>query len=140
MRRIPFQIDRRQTRISLVPDLRGQGVAAEKVLVFLFVLASIQHEPIGSRITDAVAEDGIETEAGLVDEIVHVAFDRAVVVAEEDHSLLAIEKDPAREMDRANAPEAAAPNEMPRRVIDGAKNADQPSRAAPDPASGFPWR
>ena len=94
-------------------------------MYFCSSCASIPHEPIGSRIADAVAEDGIETEAGLVDEIVHVAFDRAVVIAEEHHPLFAVEKHPAREVNRAYASQAAAPDEMPRRVIDGRENADQ---------------
>ena len=46
----------------------------------------------------------IQSKARLVDEIVHVALDAAVIVAEKHHPLFAVEKHPAREMNRANAP------------------------------------
>ena len=61
---------------------------------------------------------------GLVDEIVHVALDRAVVVAEEHHPFLAVEKDPAREVDRADASQMSAPGNMPRGPIHSDQNAN----------------
>src|SRR5450432_1095902 len=99
-------------------------MAAQEVLILLFVAASIPNEPISCRITDAIAKNSIKTKAGLIDEIVHIALDRTVVIAKEDHPLLVVEKHPAREVNRAYASQAAAPHKMPRAVINSAKNAD----------------
>ena len=52
-----------KSRVGLVPNLCWQGVAAQEFLVFQFVGTSIEDEPIGPRIADAVAEDNIETKA-----------------------------------------------------------------------------
>ena len=110
-----------------------------KFFVFLFVAAAIQHEPVGLRIADAVAEDGVQTKARLVDEIVHVALDRAVVVAEEDHPLPVIEKDPAGEMNRANAGQAAAGEDVAgARSSPSREDADGGQQAAPVPGFRLP--
>ena len=82
------------------------------------------HQPIGPRIADAVAEDGVQAEARLIDEIIHIALDGAVVIAEKHHPLPAVEKHPAREMDRPDPPQPAGPDEMPRRIIHGREDAD----------------
>src|SRR5205085_7377832 len=115
--RVSFQINRGQAGIGFVPNLTGQRVAAQKIFIFLFILAAVEDEPVRARITDSVAEDGVQTEARLVNEIVHVTFDSAIVVAEKNHPLFAIEIDPAREMNRANASEPAGPGNMPRGPI-----------------------
>jgi hypothetical protein len=104
--------------------LRWEGVTAKEFLVFSFVGTSIQDEPIGSWIADAVAESGIETEAGFVDKVIHVALDAAVVVAEKNHPLSPGHKYPAREVNRAYPTQAAAPDDMPRTIIHGRKDPD----------------
>ena len=97
-------------------------------------------EPARPRIADAVAEHDVEPEADLVDEVVHVALEAAVVVAQEHHALATVEKHPAREMDRAHAGQTAARVQMSRRVVD--REEDHDRRPEPDagPASGCPSR
>src|SRR5262245_38885164 len=53
----------------------------------------------------------------------------SVVIAGEHHSLLALEENPPRKMDRANAPEVAAAEHVAREVIDQPQN-DREKRAA----------
>src|SRR5436190_20534749 len=97
-------------------------MAAEVFLELALILASIEHQPVGSRIADAVAENDIEPEAHLVDEIIHVAFEAAIVVAEKEDALVRVDPDPAREMDRAHAGKASSRVEVPCGPIDDDEN------------------
>src|SRR5438445_13280377 len=87
-------------------------MAAEVFLVISLVITTVEHQPICPGITDAVAERSVQSETGLVDEVSHVALDTAVVVNEKDHPLSVGHEHPAREVDRANAPETTAPSNI----------------------------
>ena len=85
-----------------------------------------------------LTERGIQAKAGLVDEVIHVAFDAAVVVAEKDHPPLAGDKHPTREVDRANAPQMAGSCNMARCEIHGAEHSDDGERSGRAPACRLP--
>src|SRR4029077_12180473 len=122
---VSLQIDCSQTRVGLIPHLCRDCVTAQEFLVFEFVSASIENEKIGSGVADAVAENDIETKAHLVDEIVHVALEASVIVAEKHHPLLVVEKHPTREMDGAYPSQSTAIEDMPRKVVHESKNEDR---------------
>src|SRR5580698_396098 len=67
-------IQGRQSGVCVVPDLRRHLVPAKILLEMLFILCTIQHKPIRSRIADPVAEDDIQSKSDLVDKVIHVAF------------------------------------------------------------------
>jgi len=92
---------------------------------------AVVDEPPGARITDEVAEDDIEAPPDLVDEIVHIGLMAAVVVAGEEATPLAVEQDPAREVDRLDAREVAAIVDMPRTVTGEPENRRQQRKAKP---------
>src|SRR6185503_19240103 len=100
---VSLQVERGQARVRLVPDVRGHLVATQVLLEFALVTASVQKEPVRPGVSDAVAEDDVEPEADFVDEVVHVALETAVIVAEKYDPLAVVEKHPAREMNRAHA-------------------------------------
>src|SRR5712672_1996937 len=92
-------IESGQSGMRVVPDLRRQLVPSKNVFELLLVLRAIQKQPSRSGITDAIAKHHVEPESHLVDEIVHVAFQAAIVVTGKQQPLLVIEKYPARKMD-----------------------------------------
>ena len=71
-----------------------------------------------TRVSDAVAEYEIQSPSDLVDEVVHIGFEAAVVIAGEQNALLAVQKCPAREMDGLNSPEPAAVVDVARAIVD----------------------
>src|SRR5437879_6559689 len=91
-----------------------------KYVVFelLFVRRATFDEPICPGIAHAIAEQQVQAPADFVDEVVHVAFQRAVVIAGEKHLLSRIDEDPAGEMNRLYPGEVAAVVEVPPAVID----------------------
>src|SRR3954468_8067225 len=85
--------------IAGVPARRGQLMHQVEALENLLVQRAVEHQPVRLRIIDAVAECDVESPGDLVDEIVHVIFEAAIVVAGEDDAPLVVKKDPATEMD-----------------------------------------
>ena len=73
-------------------------------------------------VTGITKPAAVYAESDLVDEIVHVAFEAAVVVAGEQHPPAAIKKDPPRRVNRVNARESPANEKMPRSVVDRRKD------------------
>src|ERR1700683_3873838 len=86
------------------------------------VAASIQDEPVGGGIADAVAERSVQSKARFINKIVHITFDAAVVVAAKNHPLSPVEKNPACEVDGANSTKPSGTHDVPRRIIDGTKH------------------
>ena len=82
-----------------------------------------------ARIADAVAEDEVEPEAGLVDEVVHVALEASVVVAHEGEPLFLVDPDPAREVNRSYARQPPARVDVLRGVVEDPQ-AKEPDCAA----------
>src|ERR1700758_73151 len=99
-------------------------MTAVEVLELLLIRAAIEEEPPRPGVTYCASECGIKTKARLVNEVIHVRFHAAVVVAEKDHPLFAIKEDPTSKVDGANAAEMARPCNVPRRVINKAECAD----------------
>ena len=100
--------------MRVVPDLGRQLVTADVAFELLLVVRAVEDQIVRARIADAVAENEIETEPHLVDEVIHIAFQTAVVIAGEVEALSVVDEHPSREMDRAHAGEAAARVEVPR--------------------------
>ena len=76
--------------------------------------------------------DEVEPESGLVDEIVHVGLVAAVVIAAEEAAPALDRENPMGEMDRADAAETAAGENMPRGPIDAGEDDEferEPKRA-----------
>src|SRR6266481_6228039 len=99
-------------------------MTAVEVLELSLVRTAIEEEPPRPGVTYRASERGIKTKARLVNEVIHVRFHAAVVVAEKDHPLFAIEKHPTSKVNSANAPQMARSCNVPRRVINNAECAD----------------
>ena len=62
-------------------------------------------------------ENGSQPKSGLVDEIVHISFVPAVIVAAKEPAAARIEKDPVGGMDGGDAAQRAAGGDMARRPV-----------------------
>src|SRR5580658_7723682 len=91
--------------MCVVPHLSDQFMPPQKVLEELLILRAFRYQPVGPWVADPVAEHGIQSKAGFVDEIVHVAFEAAIVVTCEQKPGTAVKVDPAGKMDRVYARE-----------------------------------
>src|SRR5271169_2856759 len=95
---------------------------AEEVLELLLVLRAIQNKPVCPWITKSVAEDDVQSKTYLIDEVVHIAIQAAIIVTREDNSLAAIEEYPARKLNSRHPSQASAIKEVPSGVIDDPKH------------------
>src|SRR5882762_11797531 len=129
--RVPREIECRETRIGLVPDLGRNLVPAVGVLEPELVLGAVLDQPIAARIAEPTPEREIETPSDLVDEIIHIRLAAAVVVAGEQQAPVAVQKDPAGEVDRANARKESFVVDVARTVIDEPENDDRHPAAEP---------
>src|SRR6266545_2930837 len=69
----------------------------------LFIVGAVQNEPVGLRVIDAIAEGRVQSPGNLVDEVIHIAFEAAIVVTAEDDTAFVVEEQPAGEMDGLHA-------------------------------------
>src|SRR5256886_15280730 len=69
------------------------------VLKSLLIFRATENQPAGLREANAVTEHGIQSPGNFIDEIIHVAFQAAIVVAGEDHAPLFIDNNPTGKMD-----------------------------------------
>src|SRR5262245_12905505 len=104
-----------------------------RVLELQLVVRSTLDDPPRPRISQSAGERQVERPPDFVDEIVHVGFVAAVVVAGEEHPLAPVEEYPPREVDRADSPEMTAAIDVPREVVDhpqddGEEDAAEPAR------------
>src|SRR5919201_6756143 len=93
--RVGLQVDRRQSIVRRIPQLCQNLMLAQIVLKGLLVLRPTDHQPVGAREANPVAEHCVETPCNLIDEVVHVAFQATVVAAGKDNAPLVGEIDPA---------------------------------------------
>ena len=96
----------------------GSWCRRSMYLNFCSFLAPSRSSQLRPRIAEAVAEDDVQSKADLVDEVVHVAFEAAIVVAGEQHAPLVVDEDPAREVNRGHACQPSAVEDVSRGVID----------------------
>ena len=89
--------------IGLVPDVGGLLTAAQEGLELLLALGAVQEQEPGGRVADAIGEHEVQAERGLVDEVVHIAVEGAVVVAAEQHPPAMVDHHPSGEVDGAHA-------------------------------------
>src|SRR5206468_10895336 len=75
---------RGQTRIGLVPDIGRNLVMALEALEVLLEPGALGKQPGGRGIGDEAREREVQAEAGLVDEIIHIGFVPAVIIAAEE--------------------------------------------------------
>src|SRR5580765_7176604 len=110
---VAFKVHSREAGMGIVPDLCWQLVPAQEVLELLLVLRPMKQQPVGPRVANAIAEHEVQAPTDLVDKVVHVAFQAAVIVACEENPSLVVQKYPAREMDRTHAREMPAVVNVP---------------------------
>jgi len=79
-------------------------------------------QPIGLRIGNVTGKRQIETKSGLVDEIVHIGFVAAVIIAAEEAAPVPVQGHPVSEMDRADASKASSCVHVARHPVDHVKN------------------
>ena len=91
----------------------------QRVLEWLLQLGSAPYQPPGRRIPDGAAEHRVQAPPDLVDEVVVVRLDGAVIVAGERHPAPAVERHPAGEMDRLDPGQAVVGEQMPGPVAGG---------------------
>src|SRR5207244_9168135 len=85
--------------VSCIPDLRWYLMYTQVVLKSLLIFRAAENQPAGLREANSVTEEGVQSPGNFVDEIIHVAFQAAIVVAGEDHAPLFIDNDPPGEVD-----------------------------------------
>ena len=102
------------------------------IFELLLVRRAAGQQPVGAGVTDAVAEQQVQSPSHLVDEIVHIAVERAVVIAREEHLPAIVQKHPSCEVDRMYPTEMAAVVNMARAVIDDPQQEDHGRE--PEPA------
>ena len=105
---VRIDIARGESVVGRVPDRRHDLMVAQVVLERCLVLRSPEDQPPGRRIAHPVAEDGVEAPRQPVDEVVHVALERAVVGTGENQPPAVVDGHPAREVDRAHACQVVA--------------------------------
>src|SRR5258708_1643428 len=128
------EIETGQAGIGLVPDVDWNLVTEDVVFELLFVIGTALYQPARLGVADPVAEQQIESPADLVDEIIHVGFQRAVVIAREKHLALPVEEDPPGEVDRLDPGEVAAVEQVP---AAGIVHRDQYDRGQPPEQAGL---
>ena len=74
----------------------------------LLVARALHHQPVSVGIAHAVTENEIQPPAHFVDEVVHVGFQAAVIVAGEDETRAVIEECPSRKVNGLHAGEMTA--------------------------------
>ena len=88
-------------------------MCAEVVLESGFIASAAKEQPARGGIALSVAEDCVQPPSHLVDEVVHVALQAAVVVACEDDSPAAVDECPARKVDCLHAGKVGPIEDMP---------------------------
>ena len=88
-------------------------------------------EPVGARPAQAIAEHQVQTPGDLVDEVIHVGLMSAVVIAREQDPGLAIEKHPAREVNRLHPRQIAAREDITAGELNGHEHQGQQPAAEP---------
>src|SRR3981081_3080566 len=84
-------------------DLPGTQQRLEGQLV----LGPVEDEPVRLRVAHAVAEDSVQPEGDLVDEVVHVALQTPVVIAGEQQAPVPVDEHPAGEVDGPAPPQVS---------------------------------
>src|SRR5260370_4160403 len=69
------------------------------VLKSLLIFRAAKNQTAGLREANSVTEHSIQSPGNFIDEIIHVAFQAAIVVAGEEHAPLFIDNDPTGEVD-----------------------------------------
>src|SRR5437868_7015982 len=98
-------VTRGQAGIRLVPDVGRNLVMPLKLLELLLEPGSLRDQPVGGRIGYRAGERQVQSKAGLVDEVVHIGFMPAVIVAAEKAAAALLDEHPVREMNGADASE-----------------------------------
>src|SRR5690606_36368045 len=100
--RIVAEVESSRILVRRVPDLRGDLVLLQERLESLLVVRAIENQPARRGIRFTIAEYGVEPPRDLVDEVVHVAGEAAIVVAEEEHATALVDLDPLGVVDRVH--------------------------------------
>src|ERR1700739_1757786 len=100
-------------------------MTAQEVFELLLVLGTVKHQPVSGGIADTIAESQVQPPSDLVDEIIHVAVEAAIVVTGKDHSPFIVEEYPAREVNGGDTRQMPAHKEVARRVVHQPEQEDQ---------------
>src|SRR4051794_37582101 len=103
--------------VGRVPDLGRDLAGAQEALERLLVAGPAEQQPAGGRVALAVAEHRVEAPGHLVDELVHVALEAAVVAGGEDQPAVVVDRHPAGEVDGANPGEHPAVEDVAGAVV-----------------------
>src|SRR5205809_673066 len=101
------------------------------VLKSLLIFRAAENQPAGLREANSVTEEGIQSPGNFVDEIIHVAFQAAIVVAGEEHAPLFIDNNPTGEVDGLYPGEIFLVENVPGAVIRRQKDAPHGQSAKP---------
>src|SRR5947209_2267182 len=81
-------------------------------------------QPAGGRIGHEAREREVQSEAGLVNEVIHVGFVPAVIIAAEKAATALVDKHPMGEMDRTDASDGSAGANVARDPVDPVNDRD----------------
>src|ERR1700712_1283870 len=118
------KVARGQSRICLVPALGRNLVMPLEMLEVLLEPGAPGDEPVGGRIGHEAGEGEVQSKPGLVDEVVHIGFMAAVIIAAEKAAAMLVDKHPMREMDCADAPDRSTGEDVARHPIDPVNDHD----------------
>src|SRR6266567_2410829 len=140
---VVLDVGRAERGIGRVPHRHGHLASTQDIFKRLFVRGSAPQQPAGRRVADGVAERGVQPPPDLVDEVVVIGLDGAVVVAGEGHPPPAVERYPAGEMDGLDPGKVGVVVPVPHRVVDGEHHGadghppQPPGLMKPTTANGF---
>src|SRR5690349_8197214 len=134
---VVLDVDGAKGRIGGVPHGHGYLLNAQRVLELLLVRRPAPKHPAGRRVGGGVAERSVQAPPDLVDEIVVVGLDCAVVVAGERHPPPAVQGNPAGEVDGLDPGQVGVVVHMPDPIVGGGHHrahGHQPQQARSDEA------
>src|SRR6266700_3718676 len=103
------------------------------------IFCTIADQPVRFGVANAVTEDSIQAPGHLVDEIVNIALQAAIVVTGENHAPLLIDHYAASKVDGFDAREILLVEDVTHAVVDAledAQHGEQPKPARLDVANG----
>src|SRR5260221_788384 len=106
-------------------------MAALEMLEILLQPGAAGEEPVGFGIADAAREREVQPKARFVDEVVHIGFVTAIIIAAEKGAAAPVQEHPMGEMDCTDACERSTRENVASHPIDPVKDRDLGPKAKP---------
>src|SRR5437764_537513 len=87
---IVVAVQRGQSLIGGIPERGDQLVVEVEAFEHQLVMGAVKQQPVRPGIVESMAERRVQAPGNLVDEVIHVVFETAVVIAGEDDPTLLV--------------------------------------------------